>query len=134
MSVIDEMDIVLNKMKKELESSDTVDERLLQDYMGGLKIKLQLLQAEETKLKFDEEKELREKELQIREKELENSGKITPSQIFAFAGDLLKTGLMFIGYSALVNYQNNFELKDSYSFTGSKNLGRALSNTWLPRN
>lgn len=132
MSVIDELDIVLNKMKEELESSDTVDERLLQDYMGGLKIKLQLLQAEETKLKFDEEKELREKELQIREKELENSGKITPSQIFAFGGDLLKTAVAFVCYGALLTRQNYFEHDDSYSLSGSKDLGRQF-HTLLPR-
>lgn len=128
----EEMDFILEKMKNQLFSSETVDEKLLSDYMRGLQIKLQLLQAEEAKAKLEKETELREKDIQLREKELENSGKITPAHIFVFIGDILKTATAFVGYGMLLNAQNKFEQNESYSLSASKDLGRQF-HTLLKR-
>ncbi len=132
MSVNDEMDFVLEKMKNQLFSSDVMDEVLLTDYMRGLQIKLQLLQAEETRMKFEKESELREKDFQLREKELENAGRISPAHVFGLIGDIIKTAAAFAGYGLLLNAQNNFEQNDSYSLSASKDLGRQF-HTLLKR-
>lgn len=90
---------------------------------------------EEMKLKKEQlkkELELKERNLETKEEELALREEELKAQkrngILGIVGRFLEIGCMFVGYNYLLNKQNDFESRDSYSTAGSRGLVNNISH------